>query len=162
MGALITTRYLMRAPHLRKHPDVNVLNVGTRDPDWNHVLRLARGGACVATNAARMVDYFCPLHGFVASWLFADHDFRNSQKRRERSGKPQARMPAFLRTPALYVRSARFLRFGSAKYITQSRRACKGRLKPRRVYRNVNAANFYGHDINTNNDPNSESRHSGL
>ena len=73
MGALITTRYLMRAPHLRKHPHVNVLDVGTRDPDWNYVLGLARGGAGVTTNAARMVDDLCPLHGFLASWLLFDH-----------------------------------------------------------------------------------------
>src|SRR5262245_61316312 len=43
--ALVAASDLVRAPHLRKDTDVNVLDVGPRDADGNDVFRLAGGRA---------------------------------------------------------------------------------------------------------------------
>jgi len=65
--ALITTRDLMCTTHLRKHSHVDVLNVGPRNADGDDVLRLARGGAGVATDTAGVVDNLRPLDAAVSS-----------------------------------------------------------------------------------------------
>jgi hypothetical protein len=51
----------MRATRLRPNAYVNVLDVCTRNAKRHDVLRLARGRACVATDAARLVYDFGPL-----------------------------------------------------------------------------------------------------
>lgn len=62
MRALIATGDLVCSPCLWKHPDVNVLNVGACDRQWNQIFRFAGSGTGVATNASRMVDDLGPLH----------------------------------------------------------------------------------------------------
>ena len=71
--ALIATRYLMGAPHLRPHTDVDVFDVSARHADRNNVLRLARGGTRVASDAASVVDDFRPLHTIRVRCLLVDH-----------------------------------------------------------------------------------------
>ena len=61
MRALITTRDLVRATRLGKHTDVDVLDVGARDPDRHDVFRLAGGRARVTADATRVVDDLRPL-----------------------------------------------------------------------------------------------------
>ena len=61
MRALIASRHLMRAPRLRKDADVDVFDVGARHPDGHNVLRLARGGARMATDTTGVIDHLCPL-----------------------------------------------------------------------------------------------------
>jgi hypothetical protein len=73
MRALIAARYLMRAPHLREHTDVDVLDVGARDADGNDVFRFARRSAGVTADAAGVIDYFGPLHTILASCLLIEH-----------------------------------------------------------------------------------------
>jgi hypothetical protein len=63
MSALVTPRDLMRSTHLRKYPDIDVLDIGTRNRKRHNILRFARGCAGVATNAASVVDDFGPLNG---------------------------------------------------------------------------------------------------
>jgi hypothetical protein len=60
--ALITARNLVRPAHLRKHPDVNVLNVRSGDAYWNNIFRFASGGAGVTADTAGMVNDLCPLN----------------------------------------------------------------------------------------------------
>ena len=67
MRALITARHLMRATDLRKHADVNVLDIRARDADGNDVFRLAGGRAGMTTDAAGMVYDLGPLHAFSSS-----------------------------------------------------------------------------------------------
>ena len=67
--ALIAARYLMRAPHLRKHSDVDVLDVGAGDAYRHDVLGLAGGRARMTTDAAGVVDHFRPLDAVLASCL---------------------------------------------------------------------------------------------
>jgi hypothetical protein len=71
--ALIATRYLMRTPHLRPLPNINVLYVSARYTDRDNVLRLARGRARMASDAAGVVDNFRPLHTISARCLLVDH-----------------------------------------------------------------------------------------
>ena len=67
MRALVATRHLMRATDLRKHADINVLDVRARDADGNDVFRLARSGAGMTTDAAGVIDHFGPLHAISSS-----------------------------------------------------------------------------------------------
>ena len=64
---LITARYLMRATDLRKHADIDVLDVRARDADGNDVFRLARSRAGMTTDAAGVVYDLGPLHAFSSS-----------------------------------------------------------------------------------------------
>jgi hypothetical protein len=59
---LITPCYLVGTPDLWKDADVNMLDVRTSDRDRHHVLRFAGGCARMATDAARVIDYFGPLY----------------------------------------------------------------------------------------------------
>ena len=68
MSTLITASDLMRSPHLRKHADIDVLDVRARYRQGNEVLRFARGRTRVAANAARVVNNLRPLDG-----AFLDH-----------------------------------------------------------------------------------------
>src|SRR6185503_12423222 len=71
--ALVATRHLVRAAHLRPDADVNVLNISAGDADRNHVLGLACRGAGVAANAASVVDYLRPLHAISVSCFWLNH-----------------------------------------------------------------------------------------
>ena len=73
MSALIAARHLMRAPHLRKHANIDVLDVCARDADRNYVFRFACGRARVAPDAAGMIDHLRPLHAVLTSCLLLDH-----------------------------------------------------------------------------------------
>ena len=66
VSALIAARHLMSASRLRKHADVDVFDVCARDGKRNEIFRLARGGAGVTADAARMVDYLGPLNRVAA------------------------------------------------------------------------------------------------
>src|SRR2546430_12086491 len=50
--ALIATRHLMRATHLGKYTNVNVLDVGARHTHGNNVFRLAGSRARMAADTA--------------------------------------------------------------------------------------------------------------
>ena len=69
VSALITAGHLMRAASLRKNANVDMLHIGARDGKRNQILRLACGGAGVATNASCVVDDLGPLHRAVL-WFF--------------------------------------------------------------------------------------------
>ena len=69
VGALIATRYLMRAAGLREDADVDMLHVGARHRKRYQIFRLAGGGAGVTTNTPGLVDDFGPLHR-TALWFF--------------------------------------------------------------------------------------------
>jgi len=69
MRALIAAGNLVRASHLRKDADVDVLDVGPRYREWDEILRLARSGTRVAANATRLVDDLSPLNRTVL-WFF--------------------------------------------------------------------------------------------
>jgi len=69
MRALIAARDLMCASHLRKDADLDVLDIGPRYRERDHILRLARRGARVAANATRLVNDFSPLNRAVL-WFF--------------------------------------------------------------------------------------------
>ena len=71
--ALIAAGYLMRAPDLRKHAHVDVLDVGAGDANRHDVLRLAGRRARMATDTAGLVDHLGPLNRGLASWLWLDH-----------------------------------------------------------------------------------------
>ena len=73
VGALIATRHLMRAPHLRPLAHVHVLDVGARDTDGDNILGLARGRTRMTTDATSVIDDFRPLHAIGASCLLVDH-----------------------------------------------------------------------------------------
>jgi hypothetical protein len=62
VSALIAARDLMSAARLRKDADVDVLDVGARDRKRNEIFRLARGGARMTTDTARVVNYLGPLN----------------------------------------------------------------------------------------------------
>ena len=62
MNALVAARHLMCPARLRKDTDVDVFDVSARDGKRDDVLRLARGGAGVASDTARVVDYLGPLN----------------------------------------------------------------------------------------------------
>ena len=70
MRALVATRYLVGAARLGKDADVNVLDVGAGDAEWDDVFRFAGSGAGMTTDATRVVDHLGPLnllrlnHGF--------------------------------------------------------------------------------------------------
>ena len=69
--ALIATGHLVRATHLWKHTDIDVLDVGARHPDGHHVFRLAGSRTRMAADTASVIDDLGPLHGLLAScWLF--------------------------------------------------------------------------------------------
>ena len=71
MRALITARDLMRPASLRKHADIDMLDVGARHPDGHQVFRLAGSRTRVAADTASVIDDLGPLHGLLAScWLF--------------------------------------------------------------------------------------------
>src|SRR5438105_11154344 len=82
MRALITARHLMRATDLRKHADINVLDIGARDADGHDVFRFACGRAGMTTDAAGMVYDLGPLHSISSSWLLLDHllNFKNCRQ----------------------------------------------------------------------------------
>ena len=67
MRALITARHLMSATDLRKHADVNVLDIRARDADGHDVFRLARSRAGMTTDAAGVVYDLSPLHAISLS-----------------------------------------------------------------------------------------------
>ena len=67
MRALIAARHLVRAAGLRKHADVYVLDVSSRNGKWNEIFRLAGGRAGMTADAARVVDYLGPL--YRGCWL---------------------------------------------------------------------------------------------
>jgi len=71
--ALITAGYLVGAPRLREDTHVDVLDVGSRDTDGNHVFRLARGRARVTSDATGVVDDLGPLHSLFAACLRFNH-----------------------------------------------------------------------------------------
>jgi hypothetical protein len=73
MRALVAASDLMRAAHLRKHSDVDVLDISAGDADRHDVLGLAGGRARVATDAAGVVDDLGPLDAILASWFWLDH-----------------------------------------------------------------------------------------
>ena len=62
MRALIAARHLVRASRLGKGPDINVLDVGSRDTDGDNVFRLAGSSAGMTTNATSVVDDLGPLN----------------------------------------------------------------------------------------------------
>src|ERR1051326_7160661 len=57
MRALIAQRHLMRAPRLWENTDIDVLDVGARDANGHDILRLARGGARMATDTTGVIDH---------------------------------------------------------------------------------------------------------
>lgn len=61
MSALIAPRDLVRSARLRKLAYINMLDVSACDRERYVVLRFARSRACVASDTARVVDYFRPL-----------------------------------------------------------------------------------------------------
>src|SRR5690606_41370190 len=61
--ALVAARDLECAARVRKLADVDVLDVRARDGERHLVLLLARGGARVAADAARLVDDLGPERG---------------------------------------------------------------------------------------------------
>src|SRR6266498_2678437 len=65
---LVAACHLVRPPHLRKNPHVNMLNVGSRHRKWHHILGLTRSCTSVTTNASSVVDYFRPLYGLSFFW----------------------------------------------------------------------------------------------
>lgn len=69
VGALIAARYLMRAASLRKDADIDMFHIRPRHRQRDKILRLARGGAGVTTDATRLVDDLGPLHRAVL-WFF--------------------------------------------------------------------------------------------
>ena len=75
MRALVAARYLMRAPHLGKHADVDMLNIGARDADWDYVFRLAGCRARMTPDAASVIDDFGPLDRGFATWFWLKHVF---------------------------------------------------------------------------------------
>ena len=78
---MIAACYLMRAAHLWKNSDVNVLDIGAGDANRHDILRFAGGGARMTTDAAGVVDDLRPLHVGGSSCLLLDHLV--SGKRRE-------------------------------------------------------------------------------
>jgi len=62
MRALVAAGDLVSSSGLRKHSDVNVLDVSACDRDRNYVFRFARSRAGVTSNTASVVDYLCPLN----------------------------------------------------------------------------------------------------
>ncbi|MDX6290383.1 MAG: hypothetical protein QOH42_2182 [Blastocatellia bacterium] len=73
VGTLVAARYLMRAPDLWKHTNVDVFHVGSGDADRHDILRLAGGRAGMTTDAASVVDDLGPLDGARGSCLWLDH-----------------------------------------------------------------------------------------
>jgi hypothetical protein len=71
--ALVAARDLMRAPHLRKHADIDVFDISARHADGHDVLRLARRRARMTADAAGVVDDLGPLHPVSASYLWLGH-----------------------------------------------------------------------------------------
>ena len=71
--ALITAGYLVGAPRLREDTHVDVLDVSSRHPDGNDILRLARGRARVTSDATGVVDDLGPLHSLFAACLRFNH-----------------------------------------------------------------------------------------
>ena len=69
MCALVSARYLMRAASLWKDANVDMFHIGPRHREWDKILRLARGCAGVAANAARLIDDLGPLYRPVL-WFF--------------------------------------------------------------------------------------------
>ena len=55
----------MGAPRLRENADIDVLDVGARDPDGHDVFRFAGGRAGVTADATRVVDDLRPLHALT-------------------------------------------------------------------------------------------------
>jgi hypothetical protein len=62
MSALVAACYLVRAAGLRKHADVYVLDIGSRNGEWDEIFRLAGGRAGMTADAACVVDYLGPLY----------------------------------------------------------------------------------------------------
>ena len=60
--ALVAPGDLMRSPCLRKDTYVDVFDVGARDANRHDIFRFTGGGAGVAADATRVVDYLGPLH----------------------------------------------------------------------------------------------------
>ena len=77
MRTLVATRYLMRPTHLRKHTDIDVLDVSARNANRHDIFRLARRRAGMATDAAGVIDHFGPLH---AVCLLLDHLLGNRRR----------------------------------------------------------------------------------
>jgi hypothetical protein len=73
MGTLIAARHLVRAPHLREHAHVDVLDISARDANGDNIFGLASGGTRVTADAPRVIDYFGPLHAIFAYWWLVDH-----------------------------------------------------------------------------------------
>src|SRR5207244_7448985 len=68
MLALVAAGDLEGAARGRELSDVDVLDVGAVDAEGDGVLRLARGAAGVAAEAASLIDDLPPLHRFGQSW----------------------------------------------------------------------------------------------
>ena len=73
--ALIAPRHLMRAAHLRKHADIDMLDVSTRHAYGNDIFRFAGCRAGMTTDTTGVIDHLGPLNTAIASWLFLDHCF---------------------------------------------------------------------------------------
>ena len=71
--ALITARDLMRPASLRKHADIDMLDVRSRHANRDHVFRLAGGRARVTADTAGVIDYLGPLHLISAVTLLLNH-----------------------------------------------------------------------------------------
>ena len=71
--ALIAARDLMCASHLRKHADIDVLDISARHTNRHKVFRLARRCARMAADAAGVVDYLGPLDSICPSWFLLDN-----------------------------------------------------------------------------------------
>src|SRR5207237_423479 len=64
MLTLVAAGDLESAARRRELPDVDVLDVGAIDAEGDGVLRLARGAAGMAADAAGLIDDLSPLHRF--------------------------------------------------------------------------------------------------
>jgi hypothetical protein len=69
VSALIAARYLMGAASLWKNANVDMFHISSRHRERDKILRFARGGAGVATDATGLVDDLGPLHRTVL-WFF--------------------------------------------------------------------------------------------
>ena len=68
MSALIAASDLMGAASLRKHANIDMLDISAGDGKRYKVFRLAGRGAGVTANASGLVNNFGPFHG-LGLWL---------------------------------------------------------------------------------------------
>jgi len=90
--ALIAARHLMRAAHLRKHADVDVLDVSARDTYGHDIFRLAGSGAGMTPDTAGVIDDLRPLNAVVSSRFLLAHLFILARARIYHAKSPGAQI----------------------------------------------------------------------